>query len=232
MRPLLPGAFAAAALLVACKGGDDSGKAGEDLEPLVTGTITPDGEGVDARFEIYKAFGFDQGGRALLYLSSTPEASCDSVSTYLRSGGDPYDPVEVFTGGTCNMLIGVDATTVGFTGQLDWSRAEGEGGVDALGAGIAIECAMGEGAFEMTQLSETDELDYYWTGRWWTGRPDVYSLSIGGGGGGAYALEFDLQHFLGGFIREGLAGNDPASGPVSGAIEAEWCTDLGTTGLF
>jgi hypothetical protein len=227
-----------AGLLAGCSGKseDDSG-AGADAgpEPQIVGTVTPETGGVTADFAIYKAFGFDQGGSLIMYLSSTPEASCETVTQYLNVGrGDPYDPVSVMSGGTCNMLLEVPAT-VGYEGELTWTRSEGDGGIDEISATSAIECAMGTGAFEVTTLSENDDPDYYWTGdnaHWWQGTVVGYSLELSGGGGEPYEVSLDISTLKGGFVREGFAGNDPASGNVSGTIQAEWCTSLGSTGLF
>ncbi len=237
MRPT--SMLALAALVVGCSGKseDDSGAgAGGAPDPLIVGTVTPETGGVTGEFRIYKAFGFDQGGSLIMYLSSTPEASCDTVTEYLNVGrGNPVDPVNVFTGGTCNMLIEVPAESVGYEGSLSWTRGADEGGIDEISAASVIECAMGEGAFEVTTLSAGDDPDYYWTGpnsHWWQGTQVAYSLSITGGSGSAYAVDIDITALRGGFPREGFSGNDPATGDISGSIEAEWCTALGSTGLF
>lgn len=225
-------------LMLGCAGKseDETGAGAGAAEPQVVGTVQPDGESVGADFAIYHAFAFDQAGSLIMYLSSTPTATCESVSTYLNVGrGDPIDPVDVFTGGTCNMLVEVPAETVGYEGSLNWTRSEADGGIDEIATASVIECAMGDGAFEVTTLSDGDEPDYYWTGgtaRWWQGTVVDYSLQITGGDGSPYDVTMEIAALKGGFPHEGFSGNDPATGNVSGTIQAEWCTPLASTGLF
>lgn len=211
----------------ACGGEKDSATDEALPEPLVTGTITAGGE-ASAQVAFYKAFGFDQGGRALFYLSSSPFASCDSVTKYLQVDSDPYDPAEMFQGGHCNMFIRLDSD---YDGDFEYTRAVGSDEANLVGAGTSLECAMGQGDFELTRLTEDDRDDYYWTGRWWQGRPSAYTYDFDGTGEGGYTLTFNMTAYDGGFIHEELD-DTPADGAVTGTIEAEYCASLGSTGLF
>ena len=215
-------------LTTACSGKDDSGDETVDsLEPKITGTVTAEGE-ASAQVAFYKAFAFDQGGKLLAYLSSSPNATCENVADYLRVSEGPYDPKDMFEGGHCNMFIIIDGD---FDGSFSHTRPADSTEPNLVAAGTSMECAMGEGQFELTRLTESDRDDYYWSGRWWQGRPNAYTYDFSGGAGSSYQLTLEMSAYDGGFIHEELD-DTPAVGAVSGTIEAEWCDALGSTGLF
>lgn len=217
----------ALALLIAVGCKDKAADTGDDLEPQLVGTIEPDGAGEVGNVRFYKAFAFDQGGSLLAYLTSSPDADCASVGQYLRVGGDPYDPVKVFQPETCNMFIKIAED---YDGGIDYTRSEGDAGLDLVGTGTAIECALGAGAFELTTLL-TDDEDYYYSGRWWVGNPLSYRYTFEGSGEGGYTLGLELSQLDGGFVHESLE-EVRATASVSGSVKAEYCTDLASTGLF
>lgn len=188
--------------------------------PMLEGSITPQDQNVSGTFYGYKAFGFDNQGLLVVYISSNENATCTTVGEYLSSGREPYDPVEVFSPGTCNMLIKIGDYTSPMEAQDD----------RMIAASSAINCAMGEGAFEYDS-SASDDRDFFWTGRWWAGFPTGYSWKISGDRDSSYQLEINMSEYEGSFPYEEFD-RYAASGSVQGTVDAEVCTDLGTTGLF
>ncbi|MEC7947410.1 MAG: hypothetical protein VX265_07550, partial [Myxococcota bacterium] len=90
-------ALLASTALLACKTDDEDGG---DAMPQVTGAIAPDGEGISADVQIYQAFAMHTGSGFAAYLSNNPDATCASVTDYLR-GEAPYDPSDILVGGAC-----------------------------------------------------------------------------------------------------------------------------------
>ena len=221
-------ALLAAGVAVGCSSKTelDSGST-DEVTPFITGTVTAAGE-ASADIAFYKAFAFDQGGKMVAYFSSNRFATCDNVAQYLRDAEDPYNPSEMFTGGHCNMSIVIDGD---FDGSFEHTRPAGTDEPNLVAAGTSMECAMGTGEFELTRLTEDDNDDYYWSGRWWQGRPNAFAWSFSGGEAEGYELTMEMTTYDGGFIHEELD-DTPAEGRVSGTISAEWCTDLGTTALW
>jgi hypothetical protein len=198
--------------------------AGEKVEepvPLLNGTIEPDHPEftLSADFSGYKAFAFDINDTFWMYISSNPNSNCDAVSSYLNVGGDPFDPVDVLTPGTCNMMIKVSDWQGSFTAENDPIAV----------AATAIECAMGEGVFEL-QTPSWGNRDYYWTGTWWQGNPSEYRFDISGDRDDGYSLDIEMSVYNGGFIREEMDKYE-AFGTVTGAMNAYVCEGLASTGL-
>ena len=122
-------------LLVGCSGDKGEG----ELEPMLTGTITPDERDVSGEFFGYRAFAFDANDTLGAYISSNPDASCESITEYLGSSSSS-DPSSVLTAGGCNLFLKISD----FDGSLS---AEND---TIVSAASSIECAMGEGEFEYT----------------------------------------------------------------------------------
>jgi len=221
-------ALSLAGVAVGCTGKTDIDSGGEDeVNPFITGTVTASGE-ASADIAFYKAFAFDQGGKMVAYFSSNRFATCSNVAEYLRDTDDPYNPSEMFTGGHCNMSIVIDGD---YNGSFEHTRPAGTDEPNLVAAGTSMECAMGTGEFELTRLTEDDRDHYYWSGRWWQGRPNAFVWSFEGGEETGYTMTMEMTTYDGGFIHEELD-DTPAEGRVSGTIEAEWCTALGTTAIW
>lgn len=208
-------ALLAITALVACKPEEE--KDGS-ATPQVTGAIAPDGEGVSADVEIYKAFAMDAGSGFVAYLSNNPDATCDSVTEYLRAEA-PHDPSGFLVGGTCDVAIRIDTWDGGKTATDDPVAA----------AGFAINCYFGSDGWEL-ETRDNDDRDYYWQGREWQGSPAVYSYDFSPDGD-SYTLDLSMSAYNGSFIYESLEAA-PASGSVSGTITAERCEALATTPFF
>lgn len=217
------GAASLLVLLGGCAGGgedDTGGSAGGDM---LTGTITPDGASHSGEVAIAKAFAFDQGGKFIVYMSSDPAATCDKVYDYLGGSDKAYDPVDIFNDGYCNMFVLMGS---GY-----------DGGVEAqddvvVGAGTAIECPMGDGQW-VYETRDGDDKDYFWDpeSQWWVGHPETYSYSFSGSGESGYTLDIDMSYYDGGYPYLEWE-NTPATGEVSGTVNAEYCQPLATLGFF
>ena len=202
-------------LLLACGGkGEDSGAP----TPQVEGTITI--EGMAGEVALYRGFGFDAGGTMLAYLSSNPAADCGMIYDYLLVQDTPYDPTGTVLPGTCDIFMRLSAYEGSAAGEDDPMAA----------AGLVINCALGDGAFEL-QTRDGQDTDYYWTGDWWQGRPTDFAFALSGGDGSDYDLSLEMSAYAGNFIYEDMT-DRPGTGAVTGAMTIEWCTDLGSTGLF
>lgn len=210
-------ALIALPVLTACKTeeGEDA-----DAEPQVSGAIAPDGEGIEAEVTIYKAFAMNAGSGFAAYLSSNPDATCASVTEYLRAEA-PYDPSDTLVGGACDIAIRIDT----------WEDGVGKAATDdpLAAAGFSINCYFGDEGWEL-ETRDNDDRDYYWQGREWQGSPAVYSYDFSEAGGD-YTLELEMSAYNGSFIYESLEAA-PASGGVTGTITAERCESIATTPFF
>lgn len=200
--------------------GGTNGAGGGSGGAMLTGSIQPTGEEESGEVEVVNAFGFELDGRMLAYLSSNPASTCDNVAEYLsqKSSDSPYDPIEILSPGKCNMTVPVDNWDDGL------STSEQDENYQWSSAGTVINCAMGEGDFNLETRDE-DDTDYYWTGRWWQGSPTVYEWSFSGGDGDDLVLDIVMSSYDGDFIYEGLD-ESPAEGEVSGTVNAQWCPGL------
>ena len=203
-------------VLVGCN--KNTGDSGGDI--MLSGTIVPEGEDLSGEVAIVKAFAFGQGDSFLTYMSSNPNATCAKVTEYLVSD-EPYDPVDILSAGKCNMFVMLSSGyESGFSASDD----------PLVAAGTAIDCAMGDGAFELTTMDE-DDTDYYWTGRWFQSHPTAYTYEISGGDGSDFEFGIEMSEYQGGFIYE-VFETVNATGDVSGTVQAQWCASLGSTGLL
>ena len=210
--------------LVACAGEKE-----EEMAAMMEGTIVPDHPEVStsAEFTSYKAFGFDNNGKFIAYISSNPEAHCGDVVNYLNIGGDPYDPAEVLAPGKCNIMIKL---AEGYEDGIELSD-------DPISAAAtSIECAMGTGEFRLETRGEgqSQSRDYFWSGddsHWWQGAPQLYDWSFTGNFDQGYQLDITMNTYKGTFIHEEFTKYD-ADGLVQGSVQAYSCEGLASTGLF
>ena len=211
----------AAPLTLACSGDDkDDGEGGGNM---LTGSITPDEASFSGDIGIAKAFAFDQGGKFLAYMSSDSAATCEGVYDYLGGQDKAYDPVDLFNDGFCNMFV--------FLGSgYDGGHSATDDNIAA--AGSAISCPMGEGEW-VYESRDGDDKDYYWDppAQWWVGHPTSYEWDFSGSGTEGYTLDIEMTDYDGGFPYIEWD-NTPASGNVSGTVEAEYCQPLGTLGFW
>ena len=192
---------------------------------MLTGTITPDnqieGEEISGDFLGYKAFGFDDQGTLIAYISSNQNSTCDEIAKYINVEGNSADIVNVFSPKKCNMFIKV----TNFEGSIDASDDP------FTVAGSSIICPMGDGDFEYENLGNGNGNDYVWSGREWHGIPSEYTWVFVGDKTSGYSLDIDMTAFEGAFIKEELA-KYPAKGRVEGIVDVEVCSNLATSGHF
>lgn len=214
------------ALFIACAGGPDDTSS---TDPSITGSVeTADGA---AEVNIYKAFGRDYDGDGLWFLSSSPEATCESVSDYLRDGADSHDPTGIWAGGDCilTMVVNPQDGTTTYTPGSDFSMTEAD---EFLIGFWSVRCALGDGAFEWGTRDDgsTDE-DYFWTGVEYTAAPNAFESTISGDGeDGGYTIDVSMSAYEGSYPA--VIDTIPAEGTISGSIDAEWCGDLLHAGAF
>lgn len=192
-----------------------------EVLPVLTGTIAPDHPEyqVSGEFTGYKAFAFDDQGKFWLYVSSNPNAQCADVVSYLQVGGDRFNPENVLSPYKCNILVKL----------VDWTGDFSASDDILVVAATAIECAMGEGTFELMTM-DTNDRDYFWTGQWWQGSPKAYNFNFQGDRETGYNIDLVMSEYAGTFIYEEMD-KYPAFGEVSGVFSPEICSGLASTGL-
>lgn len=206
-------------LLLGC-GGKNGGDDG-DASPL--GTIVAERAGEAADVLPGAAFGFDSpsNGKALVYLSSNPDVTCDQMATVLEGpSADEWDPAVILPPGTCSMFL--YAT---YDGDGAWDIAPGEMSVDAL---VVYNCAMDDG--EWVESGDC-EGGFCYSGHYWQGSPQAFSVTLSGGDGADYALSLETDQYAGGFTYESFD-DAPASGRVAGELDVGWCPGFGTSSYF
>ena len=192
---------------------------------MLTGTITPDnqteGEEIFGDFLGYKAFGFDDQGTFVTYISSNENATCDDISKFINIEGNSADIFNVLSPQKCNMFMKI----TDFNGSLTASDDP------FVAAGSNIMCPMGDGEYEYENLGNGNGNDYVWTGREWHGIPSEFSWDFQGDTTNGYTLDIDMTAFQGAFIKEELA-KYGAQGHVQGIVDVEVCSSLATSGHF
>ncbi len=221
MRARFPLALGLGLLAAGCAGSE------EVPEPITSGTVTEDATGRSAQAETFHAFAYATGGSALLFLSSHPDATCDSIVESLNA--DVFDPSEaVNTANRCNLIF-----------KFRYEESEGFEGLSfddsELGPIWNINCAMGEGSW--TLQGEGRERDWRFTpddvGGWWQGGAGTWTASVTQGvDGNTPDVSFELGPDLRGqFIYEDTE-PDPATGTITGDITSERCRPLAQTPIF
>ena len=188
------------------------------IMPMLEGTLIPEGHDLSGDFFGYQAFGFDNEGTLLIYISSHKEASCETVAPYLRTTADPVDPSSLFEPQTCNLML----KTANYSGT--WTAED-----DRLeSASSSISCNMGEGEW-IYEMGVSN--GYYWSGNWWAGFPTEYKWDITGDRDTEYSVDIEMTGYEGSFPREEFS-RYPASGTVKGVVTAQPCMEIGQSGHF
>lgn len=200
------------ALLAGCAGKD--GAAG-----VHWGDVTALRAGEHAVVEGRAAFGFDSAsnGKALLYVTSNADATCDDATNGLSGNTSTFDPTRVLPAGTCSVFV-----------YLDYDGASASVASPSAAATLALNCAMDEG--EWVDAGEGDG-DLVYSGPYWQGSPGEFDVTVSGGEGAAFALDLSMGAFDGTFIYES-SDDAPADGEAAGSISAEWCEGFGQTTFF
>ena len=192
---------------------------------MLTGTITPENqtedEEISGDFLGYKAYGFDDQGTFVVYISSNENATCSDVAKFINTAGNSTDIFNVLTPQKCNMFIKV----TDYNGSLSASDDP------FSAAGSNIMCPMGDGEYQYENVGNGNGKDYVWTGREWHGIPSEFTWEFEGDSSVGYTLDISMTSFEGAFIKEELA-KYGAQGQVQGLVDVEVCTDLATSGHF
>ncbi|HNC94868.1 MAG TPA: hypothetical protein PKY30_02050 [Myxococcota bacterium] len=196
-------------LLLACTAGKDTGA---DTE---LGKIVADRAGETAAVNVPVAFGYHFGGKALFFFGGNPSGTCEDAAEYLKSS--IFDPSDLLAAGTCQASI-----------LMNYDGAEVSYEDDLANVTLSLGCAMDSGSW----VFETrDDEDYYYSGSWWQGHPDSFSITAGPGEGQDYVISMDMDQYTGNFIYEELEAA-PATGTVSGSFSATFCEDLKYADIF
>lgn len=202
--------------LVACDGGSD----GVDETFAMQGKITAE-DGQQGEVTIRKAFGFATNGSGLVYFASNGDATCDNVLEMLEAD-EAHNPDSVLLAGHCNLIYKFKFDGEPTFDDLSFTEA------DTFRSIWSVSCGMGEGSWEYA--NNDGDKDYFYTGSWWQGSPNVYTSTVSGTGD-SMRVNVTMGPYTGHYIYEGL---DEVSGTglVSGDVEIQRCTGLAQTALF
>ncbi len=194
---------------------EDTGPA--PLQPGLQGSMLIKEIGLTGTVDIQKAYALAQDGHFIAYLSNNPDASCERIVRYLLPTDTPEDPSDLLVAGTCDMFMSLPNWDDGFEAEDDRLAL----------AGFSMSCPLGEGEFVLEERDKND-IDYYWSGRWWQGHPEHYILSIAPATSG-YTFTMYMDTYDGSLIYEGLK-SFTGAGEISGILEIEECANF--TELF
>ncbi len=135
-------------------------------------------EAIDASILGWSGWSYQQAGRLVVYMSSTPDVTCDEVALYLGKDPDgdpetprpPYDPTNMFTANTCNLVIVWTSAPFG-----EYSEEEPLDFRESFDPIATMSCTLGDGSFTATDFGGSE--GYYWINEtdpdaalWFTGR--------------------------------------------------------------
>ena len=187
----------------------DTGEPVPTIPDGLVGTIDFHTFGEYAEVNILKAFGLAMDGKFIAYLSNNKDATCDDALQYVTPSDKPWDPSGLLTPGSCDMFM-----------SLVWKDGF-EAKNDALSvAGFSIFCPLGDGEF-VYEKRDTGDTDYFWSGRWWQGHPEDYSLTITEDSD-SYTFTMDMSTFDGSLIYEDFSAYTGV-GRVWGVLPIERC---------
>lgn len=192
----------------------------EEVKSVQLGTLTAERAGEQAEVVAARAFGYDAGGRAVVWFSGNPDATCEAAAAWLA--GQVADPSGLLLGGTCEA-----AATLSYDGAPVTHTS------DPLSVELSLGCAMDDDPAAPGAWSSAGG-SYVYSGHWWEGSPDLdgaWSLGLAPAEGGGYTLSLDMRVFEGGFVYEsGEAA--PANGTVTGEVAVAYCEELAQASIF
>jgi len=207
-------------MIGACGDGAGAGS-GVDINGTLSISNPSGDEEASAVVDGQAAFGVTVGELAMIYVSSSPDATCGDLAGYLDSVGEAFDPSALFVQDRCNLLMLV---AEGYT-------ADGISFVDdPYGATWSISCTLGSGEF-VYEERDTNDWDYYWSNRHWQGNAQDWTASLSGGDGQDFAFEIAINELNGNFPYEDFTAY-PATADVTGTATVEWCDDLSSAALI
>jgi hypothetical protein len=223
--------------LAACTGGpvakdvdpnDTAGETGDDTgpepdpDPMVTGNLdTRDGVHTGT-VSLVRAFSFYNELATLLYASSNPDATCETVAVTLGVEGE-YDPNDLFLPGHCNIDLQLTSGPPLETYDLQTD----------LGAIVRARCAYGEGEWEYKNGSLG--MGWYWSGDLFTPSAwkGTFSIAVRNEESRGLDVEMDLKEWRGTFPHDPDDPDDHlASGRIEGTLSTVNCGALAETAWF
>lgn len=222
--------------------GADGGDGGSLPDDALNGTVVISGI-VDGELEAWKAFSHEAtsevtGGNLLLvYMSSSPDATCADATSYLLAEGN--DPSSLFPDNVCNLTMQFFRPSFGTHSEEAPLSLTNGGSVS-----VFIECAFGYGAWQNTSVEGRS--GWYWLGdgsldsgsdpedvpRWYQGQAvagEVTQLETSGSG---YEIILEPDEYAGVFPFDDDLGTSGARGTGKGVIRTEDCGSLQDTRYF
>lgn len=191
---------------LACDAGE-----GPALEGAIGGTISS-GES-SGQVIAGTAFAAELGGNILFGVFPETGVSCDDAAAELTAGDARWNPSKVQAAGACSMSVFATFDT-----ELSLIDAT------LVDATVSVSCAMDTGEWEHRT---TGEAGWYYSGPWWQGSPEVFSLNLTGDKDAGYQFSIEMDTYSGQFIYDlTYPEPDPGTGAVSGAIDAAYCDHL------
>ena len=184
------------------------------------GLLTAERAGEQAEVAAARAFGYDAGGRAVVWFAGHPDATCEAAAA--RLAGQRADPAGLLEAGSCEVA-----------GVLDYEGAPVTHTSDPLSVTVGLGCAMDEDPDAPGAWSSAGG-GFVYSGHWWGGAPDLdgaWSLGLAPAEGGGYTLSLDMRVFEGGFVQESNEAA-PANGTVSGEVAVAYCEELAQAEIF
>jgi hypothetical protein len=223
--------------------GSDGGDGSTSLpDDALNGTVSIPGI-VDGEIEAWTAFSHEAssevtgGNLLLIYMSSSPDATCAGVVGYLNNDGN--DPSALFPDNVCNLTLQLFRPSFG-----TWS----DGNALSLSSGGSVsgfvECSFGYGGWVNTTVGSTT--GWFWqddgsvdtgsdpedTPRWFQGQVNEGEITGLETAGGGHEVLIEPDEFIGVFPYDEELGNSGARGTGKGLIRAVACPELQSTRYF
>jgi hypothetical protein len=197
-------------------------------------------EAIDASLLGWSAWSYKEAGRLVVYMSSTPDVTCEQVALYLGKDPDnnpetprpPYDPTEMFTANTCNMvLVWTDAEFGSYSesAPLDFRES-----FDPI---VTVSCPLGTGSFVSTNFGGSQ--GYYWINEeepdsalWFSGRAAWGELTRLEEVTDGVEVDAEIDLIDGSFPLSTDGEEAAPRGTGSGTIVAPNCPDLKDSDFF
>ena len=213
MKWTIPGLM----LTLICCSKDDGGA------NSISGTVSLPSRGHTAAIFWDTAVGYSDGSTFIAYLTGAEGASCASIAEFLGPNDGPTPKDTVLQGGSCTLMIKIED----WTGASVESRTSGDSESFHAGLSTVLNCNFGEGETWVKEIRNEEYEDYYWSGDYFLGSPEVFSWDISGGEAGIM-LQADFGQFDGNFPDETEFERHSASADIAGEMAVSWCEDLVT----
>jgi len=188
----------------------------------IEGTVTVPSRGHSASIFWDTAVAYDDGSTFLAYFTGAEGASCSTIAEFLGPNDGPTRKDKVLQGGSCTLMIKIED----WSGESIATRSASDTEYSHPGASSVLHCNFGDGEDWVRETRNEEYEDYYWSGDYFLGIPQVYSWDIAGDASGS-DLQLSFSQFDGN-IQEESPERLSASADIQGEITASWCGDLAT----